>query len=313
VSVSQAPSPKSDSALPAQPKAIDWLFLAILIILWGSAYGMTHIGVERLPPALLVSARLTIGAIVLGIGAMAMRAPLPPITAYKTWGALALIGATGTLMPFLLISTAQKTVPSALAAIYIAAAPLTVAILCHYFVPNEKLNAKRAAGVAIGFGGVCLLFAPAILNQGAGSTPLFSQMLLLVAAFLYGSTTVMVRLVNPNLHPIAMSFGFVSLAAIFSIPFSVGAWPAAGLILEPRHMFAILGLGALSTGLANLLYVVSIRRVGPNFMSNVGNLAPFWSLVVGAIAFGEALPATTFAALAILLLGVWLVQRQGSR
>jgi drug/metabolite transporter (DMT)-like permease len=83
--------------------------------------------------------------------------------------------------------------------------------------------------------------------------------------------------------------------------------------VEARHVFAILGLGVLSTGVANLVYVLTIRRVGPVFMSNVGNLAPFWSILVGALAFGEALPATTFAALAILLFGVWLVQRQGAR
>ena len=120
-------------------------------------------------------------------------------------------------------------------------------------------------------------------------------------------------LFRSNLHPVAMSFGFVSLAALFSIPFSVVAWPSGGIAMEPRHIVAVLGLGAFSTGLANLLYVITIRRVGPIFMSNVGNLAPFWSILVGALAFGEALPATTFLALAILLLGVWLVQRQGTR
>ncbi len=273
---------------------------------------MTHIGVEVLPPALLVTARLTIGAIVLGIGALLMRARLPALSDFKTWSTLALIGATGTLLPFLLISTAQKTVPSALAAIYIAAAPLTVAILCHFLVPSEKLNAKRALGVAIGFGGVCLLFAPALLDHSVGATTLSSQALLLIAAFLYGSTSVMVRLVNPNLHPVAMSFSFVTLAAIFSVPFSLAAWPSDPVLFQPRHIVAVLALGIFATGLANLVYVLTIRRVGPIFMSNVGNLAPFWSILIGALAFGEALPATTFAALAVLLLGVWLVQRQGT-
>jgi drug/metabolite transporter (DMT)-like permease len=299
-------------ALP-RPSFIDWSLLATLVILWGSAYGMTHIGVEALPPALLVSARLTIGAIVLGIGVIVQRASLPAFTDSKSWAILGLIGATGTLLPFLLISTAQKTVPSALAAIYIAAAPLVVAILCHFLVPGEKLTAKRAFGVVVGFGGVCLLFAPALMDKGLGATPLMSQALLLLAAFLYASTTVMIRLVNPKLHPVAMSFCFVSIAAVFSIPFSVAAWPTEAIILEPRHILAILGLGVLATGLANMLYVTTIRRVGPIFLTNVGNLAPFWSIFVGAMAFGEALPATTFAALAILLLGVWLVQRQGTK
>jgi uncharacterized membrane protein len=177
---------------------------------------------------------------------------------------------------------------------------------------GEKLNAKRAFGIAIGFGGVCLLFAPALLDHGVGATSLGSQALLLVAAFLYSTTTIMVRLVNPNLHPVAMSFGFVTLAAVFSIPFSIASWPEGGVVLETRHMVAILGLGALCTGLANMLYVLTIRRVGAVFMTNVGNLAPFWSILVGAVAFSEALPATTFIALAIMLVGVWLVQRRGT-
>jgi drug/metabolite transporter (DMT)-like permease len=291
---------------------LDWAFLGMLVIIWGSAYAMTHIGVEALPAPVLVTARLAIGAVVLGIGTLVFRAPLPRITDIKTWGALCVIGATGTLFPFLLITTAQKTVPSALAAIYIAAAPLAVALLCHFFVPSERLNLKKAIGVGVGFGGVCLLFAPAIMDHGIGATPFASQALLLLAAFLYGSTSVMLRLVNTKLHPVAMSFGFVTLATIFSLPTAVMAWPTDGVNLEARHVMAVLVLGAVCTGAANLLYVITIRRVGPVFMSNVGNLAPFWSILVGALAFGEALPATTFAALAILLFGVWLVQRQGA-
>ena len=303
----------TDQTAPRSPGLLDWTLLAILVILWGSAYAMTHIGVEALPPAVLVAARLWVGAIVLGLGAIATSARLPAISDLRTWGVLAVIGATGTLLPFLLISFAQKAVPSALAAIYIAAAPLTVAILCHFLVPSERLSAKRALGVGVGFCGVVLLFLPALNDHSAGAAPLFPQLLLLVAAFLYGATSVMVRLVNPSLHPIAMSCGFVLVAALLSTPFALASWPQGGLHLESRHVLAVLFLGVLSTGVANLVYVLTIRRVGPVFMSNVGNLAPFWSILVGALAFGEALPATTLAALAILLFGVWLVQRQGAR
>lgn len=304
---------QSSSIAPTQPTLMDWGLLATLVMLWGSAYAMTHIGVEVLPPAVLVCARLTIGSVVLNIGMRLFGAKFPPFSDGKTWGVLALIGVCGTLAPFLLISIAQKTVPSALAAIYIAAAPLAVATLCHFFVPSERLNAKRAFGIAVGFGGVCLLFAPALLDHGVGATPITSQALLVVAAFLYGSTTVVVKLFNPSIHPVAMSCGFVTLAAVISWPLAITSWPQGGVDLAPRHIIAVLALGTFSTGLANLLYVVTIRRVGPIFMSNVGNLAPFWSIMVGAIAFGEALPVTTFFALAILLLGVWLVQRQGAR
>jgi drug/metabolite transporter (DMT)-like permease len=297
------------SPLSTKPRALDWALLAVLVVLWGSAYAMVHIGVEVLPPAILVSARLAIGALVLGLGTWAIKARLPAWTDVRAWGALAVIGIIGTMLPFLLISTAQKTVPSALAAIYIAAAPLVVSVLCHFLVPGERMTSRRAVGILIGFGGVCLLFGPSLLDHSIGAAPLWSQVLLLVAAGLYGATSVLVRLASPNLHPVAMAFGFITLSAVFSLPMSIAAWPEGGVHLEGRHIAAILALGALATGIANLLYVHTIRRIGPIFMSNVGNLAPFWSIMLGALAFGEALPATTFLALVVLLLGVWLVQR----
>jgi drug/metabolite transporter (DMT)-like permease len=298
------------SQAPPKPVLFDWILLAVLVIIWGSAYGMTHIGVEVLPASLLVSARLFIGAIVLGAAVLAMRVTLPKLSDLKSWAELAVIGVMGTLMPFLMISHAQKTVPSALAAIYIAAAPLVVAILCHFFIPSERLSIKRALGVLVGFAGVCLLFAPAILGSDLRIGSLASHGLLLVAAFLYGATSFLVRVVNPQLHPVGMSFCFVAIASVLSVPLVIINWPQEAIHLEARHVAAILGLGILATGLANMLYVVSIRRVGPVFLSNVGNLAPFWSIFVGAMAFNEALPVTTFAALAILLGGVWLVQRR---
>jgi drug/metabolite transporter (DMT)-like permease len=295
------------------PALLDWGLLVALVLLWGSAYAMTHIGVEVLPPAVLVCARLTIGAVVLGIAALIFKVQIPPLKDTKTWAALAVIGVMGTLGPFLLISIAQKSVPSALAAIYIAAAPLVVALLCHVFVEGDRLTWSRAIGIGVGFAGVCLLFAPALMDHSLNAAPLGAQGLLLIAAFLYGATSVTVKLANPNTHPIAMSFGFVAFAAMASLPLAAAAWPPTGLVLEGRHIWAVLGLGVASTGIANLLYVMSIRRVGPVFMSNVGNLAPFWSIILGSLAFAEALPPTTFAALAIILAGVWLVQRRVSQ
>jgi drug/metabolite transporter (DMT)-like permease len=297
-----------------KPKARDWGLLATLVILWGSAYALTHIGVEVFPPAILVGLRLMVGAAVLGLGVIGFKGRLPAFADRRTWAMLGLIGACGTLLPFLLISQAQKNVPSALAAIYIAAAPLTVAVLSHLFIPAERLDMRRASGVLVGFVGVCFLFAPALLAKGMGSASALDQGLLLIAAVLYGTTSFLVRITSPNVHPVVMAFCFVTLAALMSVPLMVLSWPETGFAgaqaPQARHWLAVAGLGIGATGLANLVYVLTIRRVGPVFMSNVGNLAPFWSLLLGVVFLGESLPPTAFVALALLLGGVWLSQRR---
>jgi drug/metabolite transporter (DMT)-like permease len=287
---------------------VDWAILALLVVVWGSAYALTSIAVQDFPPQVLVAIRLWIGVAVLGAACIAVGAKLPRLDDRTGWGVLVVIGVGGTLAPFLLISLAQTEVPSALAAIMIAGAPICTAMLSHLFVPGERLNRWRIAGVAAGFAGIAILFAPGL--TGSGGASLGHLAMLLAAAFCYSAAGIMVRLTQPNLHPLAMSAGFVLTSAVAAVPLAWAALPAGGLAVSPGAWAAAAGLGVGSTALGSLLYVVVIRRVGPVFMSSAGNLVPFWSLLLGVVFMGEALPATVFAGLAVIVLGLWLVQRR---
>lgn len=300
----------------AGPSLKDWLGLAVLVIAWGSAYGMTSIALADFDPATLVAVRLWIGAALLGVACLVTGAQLPPLSNAKAWGALVLIAATGTLFPFTLISTAQQSVPSALAAIYPAAAPLCVAVMAHFLVPGEGLSWRRAIGILIGFGGVAALFLPGLIGEADGAglqAPLLPQMLLLAGALCYATSTIMVRLLGLSMNPIAMSFGFCACSALMSVPAGLIAGAALPESLSPASGLAALGLGLLSTGIGALVYVQCIQRVGPVFMSNVGNLAPFWSLMVGLTFLNESLPPTAFIGLGLILAGIWFVQHRPSQ
>jgi drug/metabolite transporter (DMT)-like permease len=301
-------------AVAAKPQSLDWALLAVLIIVWGSAYAMTHVALEGFAPLVLVAIRLVIGAAALGCVCLAQGERLPPLRDWKAWLSLLAIGLVGTLLPFGLISEAQARVPSALAAIYIAAAPLAVAVMAHVLVPGEKLSFLRAIGVLLGFCGILVLFAPGLAGAPAAGTSalggLGDQLMLLAAAVFYGTASILVRLVQPNLAPIAMSFGFVLVAALVAVPVAWVVEAPQTLAAPPLQWACAIGLGLGSTALGNLLYVIVIRRVGPVFLSNVGNLVPFWSLLVGAVLLGEALPGTAVAGLAVILAGIWLVQKR---
>lgn len=305
-----ASPPPPAQAGTVRASALDWALLATLIVVWGSAYAMTHVALNDFAPMVLVALRLVIGAAVLGSVCFAMGQRLPPVTALKAWATLTLIGLVGTLVPFGLISEAQARVPSALAAIYIAAAPLAVALMAHLVVPGERLSVMRAVGVLLGFCGVLVLFAPGLSGGGGAAGSPLDQLMLLAAAVSYGTASILVRLTQPDLHPIAMSFGFVLVSALIAIPAAVLLEPDLSVSAGPVAWLCVAGLGLGSTAIGNLLYVIVIRRVGPVFLSNVGNLVPFWSLLIGAVVLDESLPATVVAGLAVILAGIWLVQRR---
>jgi drug/metabolite transporter (DMT)-like permease len=108
----------------------------------------------------------------------------------------------------------------------------------------------------------------------------------------------------------------LSIAGIVVGAFLVAAGLRAGgppRRCTPRSALArpgLLALGALSTGLATVVYFSLVARAGPTFLSLINYLIPVWAVVLGALALGERLPARAFAALALILAGVVLARWQ---
>ncbi|MEL7111711.1 MAG: DMT family transporter, partial [Pseudomonadota bacterium] len=146
--------------------SVDWLLFATLTALWGSAYAFTRLAVnpndvsQGLPPEMIIPLRLTGGAIILLLMAKLSGEKWPSLSDRKSWIAMAVMGIFGTASPFLLITHAQQTVDSSLAALYVAAAPLFVSVMAHVAFHDDQITPRKTLGIAIGFMGVAVLFGP---------------------------------------------------------------------------------------------------------------------------------------------------------
>ena len=146
---------------------IDWLLFIVLGFMWGSSYLFIKIGVDAgLPPFTLIAMRLGIGLVLLAAVVVAARESLPRDP--RTYGHLIVMGAVNIAIPFSLITWAELTVDSALAAILNAAVPLFVILIAAVFLRDERITFNRLAGLAVGFIGVVILvgFDPAKLASG---------------------------------------------------------------------------------------------------------------------------------------------------
>ena len=129
--------------------ADDWLLLFLLVILWGSAFGLTEIALRGFSPIQVVTARLWIGALVLVV-LMVMSAERIPRDS-RTWTYLLAMSVLGNVLPFYLISWGQQAISSALTGILMAVMPLVVLVLAHFLVPGERLNGLDQAAGQYGF------------------------------------------------------------------------------------------------------------------------------------------------------------------
>ena len=205
---------------------IDWLLFIVLGFMWGSSYLFIKIGVDAgLPPFTLIAMRLGIGLVLLAAVVVAARESLPRDP--RTYGHLIVMGAVNIAIPFSLITWAELTVDSALAAILNAAVPLFVILIAAVFLRDERITFNRLAGLAVGFIGVVILvgFDPAKLASGnlAGEIALIGSTLSYACGAVYAKRNIHgLRPMIPAIFQVGFAFAMVTvLAFVFERPIDV--------------------------------------------------------------------------------------------
>ncbi len=175
------------------------------------------------------------------------------------------------MLPFSLIVIGQTYIPSGLASILNATTPLfTVVVMA--IAGEEKLHLRRIAGVVAGLAGVIVLHGGGI-GLEAGQT--IGILLCLAAAFSYGLSALLARRVLSNSPPLGTAtFQLLASAAMMTV--------VAGLVDRPWQLpmpgaatwLAVIGLAALSTALAYIVFFQILRRSGATNVMLVTLLIP---------------------------------------
>lgn len=300
-------STRAESRLP--PVGVhDWLLLGALVVLWGSAFALTEIALGGFSPLQVVTGRLWIGALVL-VGLMVGNRQVWP-RGRGTWVHLVTMALLGNVMPFLLISWGQQTIPSGLTGILMAVMPLGVLLLAHFMLPGERLTSRKVAGFALGFIGIVLLTGPsALAGLGGDAAEIIAQLAVLGGAVCYAFNLIVARR-GPMLPPAQVAGCVLLVAAIMATVATivtggpVPARPGAGALA------ALLGLGLLSTGLATVIYYRIVARAGASFLSLINYLIPVYAVLAGAVFLDERLAARSLLALGVILMGIVVSHRR---
>jgi drug/metabolite transporter (DMT)-like permease len=278
---------------------IDLLLLAALAIVWGGSYFFIRVAVPAFGPAALVMLRVVIGGLLLWGFATAMRRPL---VVRPHLGRLAILGLLNAALPYLLISAAELHLAASFAAILGATVPLFAAVLGARLL-GERLSAARLGGLILGIIGVAVMvgWGPMALD----AVTLLSVVAMLVASASYAGAGIYAKLRLEGVSTYSLALGQ-----------QVGAlvWLAVpGVVLAPRTapsataVGSLLALGALSTGVAYLLYFKLLERVGPTKTTTVTYLIPIVGMLAGALVLDEPLTGGMLAGLVLVLASVLLV------
>jgi drug/metabolite transporter (DMT)-like permease len=276
-------------------------------ILWASGFLLIKL-VPDMPPVALAACRGLIAAATLSAWFLLRRETiLPRGREWRDWAVLGTLNGWG---PNILVAAALMEIGAGLAAMIQAAGPLAVALMAHFLFADERLDARRAGGLLVGFVGVGVLIGPAALPSGAAS--LTGAVLMLAVTLLYALGNVYVRFVpEGDAARLALGQQMVSgpaalaLALLFGGPDAFGAAPAHGL--------ALLALGVVATAMPIVLFMRLIRRAGPTRAATVGYLLPVWTALLAFAVLGETVSGRDLLGGAIVLGGVAFVSAPRSK
>ncbi|MEL6647589.1 MAG: DMT family transporter [Pseudomonadota bacterium] len=286
---------------------INWLRISALGVIWGAAFMSTTIALEGAGPLTLVAVRLCLGAAFLLMLNLSRGKSVPAWRgAGRLWAFIFGMALLSNAVPFALLSWGQQHVASGFAGVCMAVVPLFTLPLAHLLVPGESMTWRRVLGFATGTIGVVVLIGPGAFAATGADLELLARLACVGAACCYAMGSICTRL-SPQTDLLQLAAATLLVAALLFTPYALWSegWPAWP---DGRSLWALVYLGLLPTGIAQIILIQVIKDAGPVFMGLVNYMVPIWSVIFGITVLAEPVPSSLLLAMALILSGVGVSQ-----
>jgi len=277
-----------------------WAELFLLGLIWGGVFLATRVALDEITVLHSVAHRVGWAAVILWAYVLLRRLPVPLDA--RTWAAFAVMGALNNLIPFSLLNWSQLYIESGLTSIFNAATAVFGVLVAAVFFADERLTARKALGVGLGFAGVVVTIG--VSNLASFDPRSLAQIAAITATLSYALAGVWARKRLAHLPPQVAAMGMLTASAAIIIP---AAWLIEGpipLALTAATWAGIGYMAVIATAGAYLLYYRILSMAGSGNLMLVTLLIPPVAIGLGTWLRGEALPASAFAGLALLALGL---------
>jgi drug/metabolite transporter (DMT)-like permease len=251
-----------------------------------------------------------------GIGALIILIPLWRWTegvvsfSGKDWRNFFLLG-LGVLGNHLFVLFGLQFIGAGAAGIIIGASPAITAFLSSLILKDVSLRVIWL-GCFVSFLGVLSITGRSAVD-GVGSHPLFGGILVLSALVSWALYTIGCRKTMERFSPMTVTWTTLMVSLMFEIPLLAINHKAlvSGMETVPvSGWVALLYVMVFATALGQQAWLHGVKGVGPSRAGIFGNLIPVSALFFSLIILGEPVGMREISGIGLILLGVWLVDRQ---
>ena len=281
-----------------------WLYLAVLSIIWCSSFILIKKCLVGLTPFQLASIRMIFAATAIAIYSFNSIKKIPK----KSWKWIIITAYFGTFFPVYLISYGQTEIESGLASIITTVTPINTLIIGIIFF-SLTFTTKQLLGLFVGLVGSILLLYEA--KETNSDTNIFYSFFVFLTTVGYAASVNLIKKYLTEIPPEAVTAGiFLSISppALLVLIFSdFGSLDFYDSKVTTSILFVFI-LGVFSSALAQTLFNKFVKIASPLLASAVTYTMPivaiFWALLDG-----EVLTIMQYFAAAIILIGVYMVNK----
>ena len=273
--------------------------LLLLAAVWGGSFFFGEVALSEVPPL-----TITLHRVVWAVPILAVIVVLNGIAIPKSpsvWGAYLVMGALNNAIPFSLIFWGQTQIASGLASILNATTAMFAAVVAGCLLIDEPLTARKIIGAALGIAGVAFIMGPSALSDFNPGN--LAQLAILGATLSYAFAGVWGKIALAGQTPLMNALGMLLGSTLLMIQIVLVFDGPPNLELSARVWGALLGMAALSTALAYVLYFAILVRAGTANLLLVTLLIPPFAIGLGVLFLGEKMGVEAWIGFAIIALG----------
>jgi drug/metabolite transporter (DMT)-like permease len=223
----------------------------------------------------------------------------------------AILGALGIALPMCIFAYVAPKLPAAIVAVTQTLIPIITYALA-LAVGAERFRWLSAMGIALGFAGVLFIVVPG----GSLPEPAMASwvLVLLLTAFSLALAFIAAARFRPSeTASLSVAAGTLSVGALFLLPVMAieGSWWLLDSGLDEGAM-SLLAMAALNALLLVFFYEI-VRLAGPVFCSTNNYVVPIAGVAWGMLIFGDSLSDWVWAALALMIAGLALMNAREVR
>lgn len=297
---------RTDAAAGREHIVRAYALLLLMVFIWGANFSVAKVALGSVPPLAFNALRFPFAALAV-LATLRLRGPLP-WPARQDLSRIVVVALLGNVLYQQFFIFGLDSTNAGIASVLLAGSPILTALLSAA-VGHERVRARTWIGVLATFAGILLVVQQSGAMAGERSGTVTGGLLMVAASASWAMFTVGARPLLARYGPTAVTawtlwIGTTVLVAIGAR--QVLALPAG--TLTPGVWGGILYAGALSIGLAYMIWYYSVNIIGNTRTAAYSNAVPVVALLVAWVWLGEVPSAGELVGSAIIIGGVALAQ-----